>query len=551
MTLLQRMVARRPFLKAAAAAMMPGFVSRDASASTFKTFAAPSEARLLPLRVGRDHDLSYVNEEIVCQRPVRIGGIRVEAEDRDGKAVVHCYGHGGSGWTLAPGTSKQAVQLLEQRLAGAWSAFRGADVVIIGAGIVGQMCAYHLHQLRKEQPGLVGSVEMVAERSEGITSDNAGGLFEPVLFGRNVIQKQSFLDSYRFYRDISLGRNPAFPQYEAELLPVFATSTSAPTQELIELGEIPPAVRMNVRINNNVHKWSMTQLFYMNVRPFNRLLSQTLRDWGIPLQTGVSVRSFDTVSAPIVFNCTGLGAGQLCDDEDVVPFTGHLVTFRDQPRGLLDVANTQFVEAGQVPAVLTALDAFDTAFVDSGLPLSDPDANDALGRLRQAHRDIRQRLAKPVKEADPDWTGVERVRLFETSISRTAVVFDHSRVIAATASESMPERHAAAVAAYASMVNLAMKRYMFGIIEDYPTGESCDDCATSYAADSYAFPLLQARLQQAADGGYHYLGEPDAQQGVNVFVAGGTYIEGSDLPPARDAEEFKQILDRLRFLGFR
>ena len=550
MSLLNRKVARRPLLMSAAAAVFPGLAGERAAATTFKSFAAPTEARLLPLRVGRGDDNSFVNQEIVCQRPVRIGGIRVEAEEIDGKGVIHCYGHGGSGWTLAPGTTNEAVELLAERLSGPWSARRGGDVVIIGSGIIGQMCAYRLHRLRRQRPGLVGSVVIVAERSEGITSDHAGGLFEPVQFGRDVFQKKRFLDSYRFYRDISLGRNPDFPSFEAELLPVFGNGTSEPAAELIRLGEIPPGIRMQVRINNNLHRWTMTQLFYMNVPPFNRLLGRLLRDWNIPLQTGVSVRSFADMAAPLVFNCTGLGAGPLCGDKNVVPFTGHLVTFRKQPPGLLDVDNTQFVEAGQVPGVRLALEQFGKAFADRP-PLEDSEAEAALERLFEAHGEIRTRLEKPVEEVDPDWPGVLRVRLFENDRTRTGVVFDHSRVIAATASEPAPERHTAAMAAYSSMVNLAMKRYMFGIIEDYPIGETCDSCATSYAADSYAFPLLQARLQRAADGSHHYVGEPAGAAGVDVFVAGGTYIEGSDVTPARDVEEFTRILDRLRFLGFR
>jgi len=42
-------------------------------------------------------------------RPVRDGGPRVEAEDLPGGRVIHDYGHGGAGWTLAWGCALEVV----------------------------------------------------------------------------------------------------------------------------------------------------------------------------------------------------------------------------------------------------------------------------------------------------------------------------------------------------------------------------------------------------------------------------------------------------------
>ncbi len=43
-------------------------------------------------------------------RPVRDGGVRLEAERRPGGTVIHDYGHGGAGWTLAWGCALEVVE---------------------------------------------------------------------------------------------------------------------------------------------------------------------------------------------------------------------------------------------------------------------------------------------------------------------------------------------------------------------------------------------------------------------------------------------------------
>ncbi len=47
-------------------------------------------------------------------RPFRTGGPRVERQSSDGKLFLYDYGHGGSGWTLAPGCAEQVLRLVTQ-----------------------------------------------------------------------------------------------------------------------------------------------------------------------------------------------------------------------------------------------------------------------------------------------------------------------------------------------------------------------------------------------------------------------------------------------------
>lgn len=54
-------------------------------------------------------------EAVVGLRPYRHGGVRLEL-DRDIATVpvVHAYGHGGAGWTLAPGTATAVADLVDR-----------------------------------------------------------------------------------------------------------------------------------------------------------------------------------------------------------------------------------------------------------------------------------------------------------------------------------------------------------------------------------------------------------------------------------------------------
>ena len=42
--------------------------------------------------------------------------MRLEAQARDGGTVVHCYGHGGAGVTLAWGCADEVVRLVTRAL---------------------------------------------------------------------------------------------------------------------------------------------------------------------------------------------------------------------------------------------------------------------------------------------------------------------------------------------------------------------------------------------------------------------------------------------------
>ncbi|MEM1196816.1 MAG: FAD-dependent oxidoreductase [Pseudomonadota bacterium] len=78
-----------------------------------------------PLNLSPDN-LSRIT---VCTRPFRPAGPRLEAESFKGKTIVHNYGHGGSGWSLAWGYAEE----VRRRIA----AEGPKSVAVLGAGAIG------------------------------------------------------------------------------------------------------------------------------------------------------------------------------------------------------------------------------------------------------------------------------------------------------------------------------------------------------------------------------------------------------------------------------
>jgi hypothetical protein len=55
---------------------------------------------------------AHLGEKILCYRPMKHGMPNLSIEEKGYKVVAHNYGHGGSGWTLGPGSAKYVNSLL-------------------------------------------------------------------------------------------------------------------------------------------------------------------------------------------------------------------------------------------------------------------------------------------------------------------------------------------------------------------------------------------------------------------------------------------------------
>ena len=100
---------------------------------------------------------------------------RISEYERQGKLnkfIAHNYGHGGSGWTLAGSASYVNDMLLASEYAK--DIEKDTPIAVLGAGALGLFTAFDLKQRGYD------NITVIAEKFEGLTSHNAGGILAPV-----------------------------------------------------------------------------------------------------------------------------------------------------------------------------------------------------------------------------------------------------------------------------------------------------------------------------------------------------------------------------------
>src|ERR1700733_7674685 len=76
---------------------------------------------------------SSIDQKIACTRPMREGKFNISAEQKEGKVILHCYGHGGSGCTTSWGSVYKAIDLFEEQ----FKDHTNKPIHVIGGGIIG------------------------------------------------------------------------------------------------------------------------------------------------------------------------------------------------------------------------------------------------------------------------------------------------------------------------------------------------------------------------------------------------------------------------------
>ena len=123
------------------------------------------------------------------------------------KVIAHNYGHGGGGWSLAPGCAKYVIDKLDLEMK-----YRGMNknepITVLGAGIIGLFSAYEL--IRKGY----NNITIVADNFDQLPSNHAGGLWSPFHIGDISLIKDLILQigiySYDFFASIAKGQNDIF-----------------------------------------------------------------------------------------------------------------------------------------------------------------------------------------------------------------------------------------------------------------------------------------------------------------------------------------------------
>ena len=256
---------------------------------------------------------------IAGHRPFRPSGFVVKREQMDDKTVIHNYGHGGGGISLSWGSSALAV-----REAGALTVDRAA---VVGGGVMGlstarllqdagwQVTIYTRDVVRHTTSSIaVGHWSPSGVFDEGIASST----FESQLKWASRISHHAFQNligagyGIRWAENYNLGLEPVEPDYHFRELPELY-----PLTDDLKPGEHPfPVPYVNRTVTMLVEPAAYLRRVRADYfRAGGRMIIKHFEDRSEVLALGESV----------IFNCTGLGAAQLFDDDELTPVKGQLV----------------------------------------------------------------------------------------------------------------------------------------------------------------------------------------------------------------------------------
>lgn len=286
--------------------------------------AAPELRSITPPNL----DATHLGQRILCMRPMRHGAPNMGVEEKEGKVLAHNYGHGGSGWTLAPGSAHYVNQLLLDSPLSDELKDKNTPITIVGAGALGLFTAYDL-----EQRGFK-NITIIADRFDALTSHNAGGLLAPVSMD-NAPEMQALIDrigveAYKFYAAIARKEHPHF-KAGAVIVPTYFENRTDSGLEPYVGKVMQPAKDVILDFGNGTTREMVAydDGIFIDTATMMTELTAYLKSKGVRF-VRKKIVSFSEIEGNFIINCTGLGSRSLNNDSELVPVQGHLIMLKEQ-----------------------------------------------------------------------------------------------------------------------------------------------------------------------------------------------------------------------------
>lgn len=251
-------------------------------------------------------------------RPCRRTGVRLEADCVQNKLIIHNYGYGGSGLTLAFGGAKEVLDILNSHTN------HPKIAAVLGAGVAGLATAYELLEKGYE-------VHVYSEKwSPDLTSNVGVGIWSPPSLTEEMTpetkeQHLRMLDNSKLRLLKSTGENPEFAgvklmnSYALTNHPASVNGSGEPVTIHFDNGVIKAAKRLGGRIGID-GKLFMEDLF-SKVKEKGAFLHQKRFE---------KLEEILQLNEPIIVNCMSFGSRALFNDTEFMPVRGQLVYFSAQ-----------------------------------------------------------------------------------------------------------------------------------------------------------------------------------------------------------------------------
>jgi D-amino-acid oxidase len=324
---------RRGFLR--------GALATSALLMASRSVATPaSERRFAAVKVSR----ARLIREVVGLRPYRPQGFVVDALRIGRKLLVHNYGHGGAGITLSWGTASLALDLTRDFLSTTAAPAGGSRrrnstqpprrFAVVGCGVIGLATA---RLLQRRFPGTV--TIYAKDLPPETTSNIAGGFWYPVSVFDPQQTTTKFADQFRLACQIS---NRSFQtlvgaEYGISWMETYSLSHNEASLK----GDFPGGADLYPQIET--HRDPDHYFGFPYVRQFSTMiiephiyLNTMLRDFFIA-GGKVVVKEFRSreeiarLPESVIFNCSGLGARALFNDQELISVRGQLEVLLPQP----------------------------------------------------------------------------------------------------------------------------------------------------------------------------------------------------------------------------